>query len=135
MTTYTNFNMTTTNIQHGDIYYAYLPTTDYVSHVQQGLRPVLIISNDSNNRYSPTITVIPLTSQKKRHLPVHVTFSGYGLAKTSTALCEQTMTIDKSVLEKRVGHVGSNDAVMAQIKTALMIQMGIVAPSTSRTVA
>ena len=45
----------------GDIYYAVLPVIKG-SQVQQGVRPVLIVSNNKANQYSPIITVIPLTS-------------------------------------------------------------------------
>ena len=51
-----------------EIWKAELPVIP-TSHVQQGYRPIVIVSNDSANENSPIITAIPLTSQiKKREL-------------------------------------------------------------------
>lgn len=36
------------------------------SCVQGGMRPVLVISNEMNNKYSPTVTIIKLTGQKEK---------------------------------------------------------------------
>lgn len=41
--------------------------------IQCGRRPVLIVSNDKNNRYSTTVNVMPMTTKmNKRNLPCHV---------------------------------------------------------------
>ncbi|MBR2563419.1 MAG: type II toxin-antitoxin system PemK/MazF family toxin, partial [Paenibacillus sp.] len=41
--------------------------------VQEGCRPVLVISNDKGNEYAETVTVAPLTSKiKKPWLPTHL---------------------------------------------------------------
>lgn len=68
------------------------------SHIQKGLRPWVVVQNDMANKYSPVITVIPLTSNlhKKPNLPTHcyVYPDGLGMHK-SLALCEQITTIDK----------------------------------------
>lgn len=42
-----------TNVRRGDIYYADL--SPVVGSEQGGVRPVLIIQNDTGNRYSPTV--------------------------------------------------------------------------------
>lgn len=57
-------------VQRGQIYLAIL---NGVGCEQQGKRPVLILQNDVGNRFSPTTIIAPLTtSDKKKHLPVHV---------------------------------------------------------------
>jgi hypothetical protein len=38
---------------------------------QGGVRPVMIISNDIGNRYSPTVIVAAVTGQSKKYLPTH----------------------------------------------------------------
>ena len=61
-----------------EIWFADLPRIDG-SHVQQGFRPILIISNDRANTYSPVIIAIPLTSRlTKRPMPTHVRLQGHG---------------------------------------------------------
>jgi len=132
-TTTINFYNTKTDVKRGDIFFAQLPELEYRSSVQQGIRPVLVISNDANNRFSPTINVIPLTSQCKNNLPVHVLIKGYGLSKASTALCEQMMVIDKTTLRNYTGHINENDPTMKAIETALLIQMGVLPASAAKT--
>ena len=61
--------------------------------IQGGERPCVIVSNNRGNRYSPNVTIIPLTSRDKKVLPTHVTIKSYN---NSTALAEQIMTIPKT---------------------------------------
>ena len=67
-----------TNIQppkRMDIWYAHLRENTGTS-VQEGDRPVLVISNDVANRCSDVVTVLPLTSQiKKMYMPTHCIIS------------------------------------------------------------
>ena len=73
-----------------------LPKPDNDTHVQYGVRPAIVISNDAANENSPAITVIPLTSNRKKgQLPTHVFISNAGLSRSSIALCEQIHTLDK----------------------------------------
>ena len=48
-----------TNVRRGDIYYADL--SPVVGSEQGGVRPVLIIQNDTGNRYSPTVIAAAIT--------------------------------------------------------------------------
>ena len=50
-----------TTVKRGDIYYADL--SPVVGSEQGGVRPVLIIQNDTGNRYSPTVIAAAITSQ------------------------------------------------------------------------
>lgn len=62
----------------GDIWFAELREHPGTS-VQEGCRPAFIVSNDMGNQHSDTLTIIPLTSKrKKRYLPTHVTVSADG---------------------------------------------------------
>lgn len=58
-------------IKRGDIYYAEL--NPVIGSEQGGTRPVLIISNDTGNRYSPTVIIAAITgkTQTKAKLPTH----------------------------------------------------------------
>ena len=50
-----------TNVRRGDIYYADL--SPVVGSEQGGVRPVLIVQNDTGNRHSPTVIAAAITSQ------------------------------------------------------------------------
>lgn len=89
-------------IKRGNIYLADLG--EPVGSEQGGERPVLVVQNNTGNRYSPTVIVVPVTtSQTKRQLPTHVKVCG--LARPSIALCEQIRTIDKQRIYRKVGSV------------------------------
>ena len=51
-------------IKRGDMFYADL--SPVVGSEQGGIRPVLIIQNDTGNKYSPTVIAAAITSQKSR---------------------------------------------------------------------
>ena len=58
-------------IRRGDIFYADLRPV--IGSEQGGVRPVLIIQNDTGNRHSPTVIVAAITSRMtKAKLPTHV---------------------------------------------------------------
>lgn len=110
-------------IKRGDIYLADLD--DRFGVEQIGIRPVLIIQNNKGNTYSPSVTVIPITSKTHKKLPTHVFLEKpIGLAKDSIALCEQVTTIDKNRLLTYIGKVDER-FVNTKIRKALEIQLGI----------
>lgn len=116
--------------RRGDIHYTDLgPATDCCAC---GVRPVVIISNDTANAYSPTVTIIPMTSRmKKRNQPTHVILrrkDASGISRPSMALCEQVRSIDKEKLGSRVGRIISQDA-MEEIARALQVQIGVISPN------
>lgn len=115
----------TIELKRFEIWFASLPEIPD-SHVQQGERPVIVVSNDKANRYSPCITVVPLTSRQKKPLPTHVPISGCGLPCVSQALCEQLLSLDKSRLTRRLGCVRHPETQSA-ICTAMAIQLAMVA--------
>lgn len=51
------------NVKRGDIYYADL--SPVVGCEQGGIRPVIIIQNDTGNKHCPTVIVAAITSQIK----------------------------------------------------------------------
>jgi mRNA interferase MazF len=85
-------------IVRGNVFIADLdPTT---GSEQYGRRPVVILSNDLGNKYSPTILVAPFTKIiKKPTLPTHIFVKKNKFLKyDSLILLEQIRTIDKSRL-------------------------------------
>ena len=97
-----------------DIYYANL-SKNTVQSEQGGIRPVIIIQNDTGNKYSPTVIVLPMTSEiKKENQPTHCILHKTeinGLEVDSMVLAEQIRVIDKSRLLDRIGYL---DNVMEQ---------------------
>lgn len=66
--------------------------------IQGGLRPVVVISNNQANKFSPVVTVVPLSTKikKKRNLPTHVFVpvnESNGLGVHSIALGEQVTSM------------------------------------------
>lgn len=110
-------------ILRGDIYMAALETNRN-SHVIRGVRPVIVVSNNMVNNFSPVINVIPLTTQKKKPLPVHVDLSGFGLEKDSIAIVEQVLSIDKISLVRKLGTLSGTEK-MQEVVSALKIQLGV----------
>ena len=113
--------------KRGDIYYTDLGTV--TGSCQCGVRPVVIVSNDTANIHSPTVTVVPLTSQiKKRSQPTHVVLGSReatGLSRPSMVLCEQVRPLDKEQLGDCVGRIISDEA-MNRITHAIQVQIGAV---------
>ena len=116
----------------GEIWVAQLGNHPNTS-VQEGCRPVLIVSNDKGNHTSNTVVVLPLTSQIKRsELPSHVElhredvfcFGPEEPVLVSMVLAEQITTISKSVLGLRIGRI-QNTEKLREIDTALMNELGI----------
>ena len=95
-----------TNVKRGEIYYADL--SPVVGSEQGGVRPVLIVQNDTGNRHSPTVIAAAITSQMgKAKLPTHIEVAAQccGLPKDSVILLEQIRTLDKRRLRERMGRV------------------------------
>lgn len=95
------------------------------SYIQTGIRPAIIFSNNSNNAYSPTINVLPLTSRiKKDTLPVHAILRNTRLPKTSMVLPEQMRTVNKYNIMEKIVHIDKND--MIAVEFAFLIQTGMI---------
>jgi len=94
---------------------------------QGGIRPVMIVQNDIGNKYSPTVIVVPFTSQiTKAKLPTHVEVKGgqFGLTKDSVVLCEQIRTLDKN--HRLLDKIGEVDAfTIARIDEAMEISLNL----------
>lgn len=83
-------------------------------------RPALIVSNDVNNQYSQTVTVVPLTGQPSdRNYPFEVLIpKGVAeLTSDSRAKCNQVRTIDKTRLVASRGLVTAQ--YIPEVKEAL----------------
>jgi len=109
-------------IKRGDIFYADLRPV--VGSEQGGVRPVLIIQNDTGNRHSPTVICAAITSKmNKAKLPTHVEIKArqYELVKDSVILLEQVRTIDKKRLKEKVCHLDCE--ILKKVDEALLISL------------
>ncbi len=111
-------------IRRGDIFYADLRPV--VGSEQGGIRPVLVIQNDTGNRHSPTVIVAAITSKmNKAKLPTHVELSAKQsqMVKDSVILLEQLRTIDKQRLRDRVCRL--DEATLVRVDRALQVSLSL----------
>ena len=82
-------------MKRGEIYYANLDPA--IGSETAKSRPVLIISNDINNRAANTVTVLPITSNVERVYPFEVFLqpTDSGLPLPSKVQAQQIRTISK----------------------------------------
>ncbi|MBQ3665269.1 MAG: type II toxin-antitoxin system PemK/MazF family toxin [Lachnospiraceae bacterium] len=111
-------------VRRGDIFYADLRPV--IGSEQGGIRPVLIIQNDTGNRHSPTVICAAITSKmNKAKLPTHVEIDSnkYDIVKDSVVLLEQLRTIDKKRLKDKVCHL--DEEILKKVNSALLISLEI----------
>lgn len=109
-------------IRRGDIFYADLRPV--IGSEQGGIRPVLVIQNDTGNRHSPTVIVAAITSKlTKPKLPTHVKIdcNRCNIVKDSIILLEQLRTIDKQRLKDKVCHLDSE--MLKTVNEALLVSL------------
>lgn len=105
-------------VTRGEIYIAEL---DGIESEQKGYRPVLIIQNNTGNKFSPTTIIAPITSKPKKELPTHMDISS--LESLSIVLLEQVRVLSKTRLVKKVGELPK--CRFAELDKKLMISLGI----------
>ena len=113
------------NIQRGEVYWVNLPLFDKSEkeNIQelQGRHPGLVISNDEQNKFSPLITILPLTSQVDKIYPFQVFSEIKG--KTGVILVDQIRTIDRKRFDGKLGKVDIE--MMEQIERALHLTLAL----------
>lgn len=108
-------------IHRGEIFY--MTFKEQIGSEQQGGRPVIVVSNETCNKFSPTVTVVPLTTKDKKPLPTHVELNVEGLPVYGTILCEQVQSVSHYRLGSYVGEV--DNRIMRKIEKALCVQLDI----------
>jgi len=109
----------------GDVFMASLEPVH--GSEQGGTRPVVVVSRDALNQFSPVIVVCSITdaANKKKLYPSHVKVlvgSG-GLTLDSVVVCEQVRAISKTRLRQQMGKFGHD--VMRSIDVALKITLDL----------
>lgn len=104
----------------GSIYWVNLGQNE--GHLQGGWHPAVIVQNNVGNKYSPTISIVPITSSKtKSKLPTHVHIAAgkYGLTRDSVIQCEGQRPIDRSSIGSYLGTL--DGATMKQVAKGCLI--------------
>ena len=105
--------------RRGEIYFADLDP--HYGSEQGGKRPVIVIQNNTGNKFAPTVIVAAVTSKvtKKPNQPTHVLIDrNPAFSRPSMVLLEQIFTIDKERIQRRLGQTTPDE--MYQINEALM---------------
>ena len=90
-------------------------------------RPAVVVSNDVNNRYARTVTVIPITGgTPRREYPFEVRLPGgaAGLTRDSRAKCDQIRTVDKGRMTLRRGALPTDYQVL--LDKAIKVHLGLM---------
>jgi mRNA interferase MazF len=94
-------------VKRFDVYLANLDPT--IGHEIKKSRPCLVISPDEMNKYISTVIVAPMTT-KGRNYPTRVSCLFQG--KEGHIVLDQTRTVDKSRLAKRLGRIDTETQSM-----------------------
>ena len=109
------------NIYRGDVFL--VDCGKVVGSEQGGIRPAVVIQNDTGNRHSPTTIVALITSKPKKNLPTHVLI--HKLVKPSYVLLEQIRTVSIERIGQYICTLDSSD--MKKIDEALKRSFAITA--------
>lgn len=95
---------------------------------QSGVRPVLILQNNTSNERSTTTIVAPITTkaEKKADMTTHIPFHNIEEDIDVMILLEQVTTIDKVRILCYIGEVPEH--VMKEVEKALRYSLGLNKP-------
>jgi mRNA interferase MazF len=111
-------------MKRGENYYANLSPT--VGSEIDKRRPVLVVSNDANNRAANTVTILPITSNVTRVYPFEVLLNpeDSGLSKPSKVQAQQVRTISKQrITSEAVGSL--SEEIMQLVNAALKLHLDV----------
>lgn len=113
--------------QRGQIYFLDFETTQ--GRAMRDRHPALVIQNNTANRYSGVILVVPLTTNLKvAQLPVGVTVEPPegGLKRPSVIHCGQIHSVGREEFlpERLLGHL--SPITMQKVNQSLKISLGLV---------
>ena len=112
------------NIKRGGVYLTALDPV--VGSEISKTRPVVVVSNEKNNEFSSTVTILPITSKNIQKIyPFEVSLSkGAGnLPKNSKAKADQIRTLDKGRIVKFIGALEKEE--MDLIDKAILIHLDL----------
>lgn len=109
------------DVRRGQVWWWNCPSHDR-HHIQNGARPVVIVSNNVCNRVSEVVTVVPFTSSVKKPYPQHapvVLPDG-----VSVAMGEQLTSIPISELGRCICTL--SDFQMEAVDRAIKVQLSFI---------
>jgi mRNA interferase MazF len=113
------------NIKRGDVYLAALDPL--MGREISKTRPVVVVSNDVNNEFSATVTILPITSKKTQPIYPFEVFLPQGhanLPKDSKIKADQIRTLDKGRLVKQLGVLDIKN--LDAMDTAMKIHLALL---------
>lgn len=114
--------------RRGDIYLADL--SPFCGSEQGGVRPVVVIQNNTGNKHAATLVVATITAKtrKKTKQPTHYLIrNNPALSRPSLVLLEQLRTIDKQRIIKYLGRVTRKE--MRGVDAALRVSLDLITSS------
>lgn len=111
-------------VKRGEIWWGKFDPT--IGSEQGGIRPSIVIQNDTSNKSSATTIILPITSKKqnsKYTTNVLLPRSDSRLKKDSVILCNQIRTIDKARLIKKVSML--DQEILKRINKAIKISLDL----------
>ena len=104
-------------IKRGNIYLAALDPT--IGSEINKTRPVIVVSNNLNNEFGNTVTILPLTSNTEKIYPFEVFIKRdiANLPKDSKVKADQIRTIDKMRIIKEIGELPKE--IISEIEVAI----------------
>jgi mRNA interferase MazF len=112
------------NIKRGEIFLAALDPV--IGHEIAKTRPVIVVSNDVGNKYSGTVTIIPVTSKNLKKIypfEIYLPMETSKLKKDSKGKADQIRTLDKLRLIKLIGRL--NSELLNNVDTAIKIHLNL----------
>ena len=110
-------------IYRGDIFY--VDFGNQPGSVAHGIRPAMVVQNDTGNWHAPTLIVAAITTEiKKLRQPTHLVIGArFGLPQESMLLLEQLFTIDKTMLLTYVGT--ADQQFLESVDKAVAVSVGV----------
>ncbi len=110
-------------MKKGDIVWADLNPT--IGGEMNKIRPVIIVSNNINNQFSETVTILPITSTVNKIYPFEVLLKAEegNLKNDSEIKANQIRTIDKKKLKQYIGTVKASK--LSEIDDAIKIHLAL----------
>lgn len=112
-------------VSRGDVFIAVLDPVE--GSEQGGTRRVVVVSRDALNKYSPCVSICPITDaeNKKRIYPSHVQVPAGVAGQTidGIVVCEQVRTISRTRLREHKGKFDKD--FITRIDAALKIALDL----------
>lgn len=113
--------MILSGLSQGDVVLVRYPFSDLIKHKR---RPALVISGSSLNEHSSDVIVIAISSKiwKDTLFDVKILlddpgFQSTGLDVSSTVLCEKIFTVEKRLIERKIGTLPAS--LLGQVKSKI----------------